>query len=141
MLRYVLHTGKSIPNISSLGFQTIKEGEVYAIEPFLTEMSGQGAVRNGTDGYIYRFQKDRKINHPQATELLSTVKSEFKSLPFSLRWIDKHEDPAISQSFRDLIKKRCVSTYPVLVEAKGGLVAQAEHTVLVIEDGCIITTQ
>jgi methionyl aminopeptidase len=141
MLRYVLHTGKSIPNISSLGFQTIKEGEVYAIEPFLTEMSGQGSVRNGKNAYIYRFQKDRKINHPKATELLSTIKSKFKSLPFSLRWIDNHEEQSTLQAFKELIKKRCISTYPVLIESDGGIVAQAEHTVLVTKNGCIITTQ
>jgi methionine aminopeptidase len=30
--------------------------------------------------------------------------------------------------------------YPVFIEASGKLVAQAEHTVLVVKDGCIVLT-
>ena len=43
--------------------------------------------------------------------------------------------------FEELVRKRCVSAYPILIEAAGRIVAQAEHTVVVTKDGCIITTQ
>jgi methionine aminopeptidase len=30
--------------------------------------------------------------------------------------------------------------YPIFVEASGKMVAQAEHTVLIVEDGCVVLT-
>ena len=41
MTRFVLHTGKSIPNVQVLGFERISEDEVYAVEPFLDQTWGK----------------------------------------------------------------------------------------------------
>jgi len=40
----------------------------------------------------------------------------------------------------DLIKHKCVSAYPVLVEQTGNPVAQSEHTVPANHDNCTILT-
>ncbi len=141
MSRYVLHTGKSIPNVPSLGFQSINEGEVYAVEPFLTLTSGRGEVISEEEAYIYRFQKERRIINMEAAKLLAEIKSSFKSLPFSQRWIKEIEEMNTSEAFKELIAKRCISSYPILVEAEGSVVAQAEHTVVVTQDSCLVTTQ
>ena len=139
MSRYVLHTGKSIPNVPGFGFQRMSEGEVYAIEPFLTQASGSGLVKNTKEGYIYRFQKVRRLANPRADKLLTAIRSKYRSLPFSFRWIDAGDGG--SDVFDELVSKRCVARYNVLVELKGGLVAQAEHTVVVTKDGCVVTTR
>jgi len=141
MSRYVLHTGKSIPNVPSLGLQSINEGEVYAVEPFLTLASGGGEVKSAKDAYIYRFQKERRLVDPEAVELLASIRSSYRSLPFSLRWIKGIEGENIPETFNELIARRCVSSYPVLIEVAGGIVAQAEHTVIVTRGGCIVTTR
>lgn len=141
MSRFVLHTGKSIPNISTLPSKRINEGEVYAIEPFLTLASGGGVVKNSKNSYIYRFQKERNLANSDASELLKKIKSDFKSLPFSKRWIDGFEERNIREAFDELLSKRCISSYPVLIEETNAIVAQAEHTVLVTKKGCLVTTK
>ena len=141
MSRYVLHTGKSIPNVPTLRFQSINEGEVYAVEPFLTLASRGGEVENSDDAYIYRFQKERRIANPDTAKLLTAIKSNFRSLPFSQRWIKGIEEREVREAFDELLAKRCISSYPVLVEVAGGIVAQAEHTVIVTRQGCRVTTR
>lgn len=141
MTRYVLHAGKSVPNVTTVGFQSMNEGDVYAIEPFLTLQSGAGQIRTGEEAYIFRFQKERKVDNPDTMALQTLIKTSFKSLPFSPRWIEGIEDEKVGKAFRDLVAKKCVSPYPVLIEEKGGLVTQAEHTVVVTRDGCTVTTR
>ena len=65
-------------------------------------------------------------------------------LPFALRWIlkeyDNNEKDKVRELLDILIKKKAVQAYPVLVEANGQRVAQAEHTFIPNETGAIITT-
>jgi methionine aminopeptidase len=42
----------------------------------------------------------------------------------------------VDDGFSEAVKARCISGYPVLVEASGRVVTQAEHTVIVRENGC-----
>jgi methionine aminopeptidase len=44
------------------------------------------------------------------------------------------------EAFRELLKSKALMQYPVFVEASGKTVAQAEHTVLIVEDGCEVLT-
>ncbi len=52
--RYTIHAGKSVPNVPGMNGTKIEEGEVYAIEPFVTLSKAVGAVVNGSSAYIYR---------------------------------------------------------------------------------------
>ena len=45
--RYMIHAGKSLPNVSHISFRKIHEGEVYAIEPFVTTPNAKGRVVEG----------------------------------------------------------------------------------------------
>lgn len=139
--RYVLHTGRSIPNVSRLDGSKIREGEVYAIEPFVTLPSGVGMVREINEVYIFRFQKERRVRNANARRLLGVIKSDFRMLPFSERWIRgvlPREE--FDLAFSELLSSKSIAAYPVLVEAGGKVVAQAEHTVVVTKDGCVTTT-
>jgi methionyl aminopeptidase len=142
MNRFVLHTGKSIPNVQGIGFERISEDEVYAVEPFLTTKLGKGQIRSEErEVYIYRFHKDRTPKSPNARTLFDTIRSEYKSLPFSERWL-KHLLPKkeLEEAFNELLRQKCIVGYPVLIESAGQIVAQAEHTLIVTRDGCVVTT-
>jgi methionyl aminopeptidase len=142
MYRYVLHSGKSIPNVQNFSIAKLKEGEIFAIEPFLTLASGRGEVQNGSESYIYRFQKERRINNSDAKKLQSRIKKDFKTLPFSKRWlIEQMPEGRFQSAFNELMRVKSITNYPVLVEISGKPVAQAEHTVIVTKDGCLVTTQ
>ena len=70
------------------------------------------------------------------------IKKDYNNLPFAQRWLE--EDSKIRKvnlALRQLISSRAIYPYHVLREKSGARVAQAEHTVIVESDGCIITTE
>ena len=127
--RYLLHAGKSIPNVAGQSSATLQDGEIIAIEPFAT--NGMGSIGNGPFGNIVRFRSDPTAAGPAAVAMFE----RFRTLPFTARWL------APSQR-RELARwRRFLQTYPVFVERGDGLVSQAEHTVLVTADGAEVLTR
>ena len=118
--RYLLHAGKSIPNVPGASAEVLEEGEVVAIEPFST--NGAGEIGNGPFGNIMRFRKDPGNSDPA----LAAMFSRFRTLPFTARWVVAPEELESLKRYQ-----RHLQTYPVFVERGHGQVAQAEHTVLV----------
>ncbi|MCS7386493.1 MAG: type II methionyl aminopeptidase [archaeon GB-1867-005] len=139
MRRYLLHGGKSIPNVATSYDAVVLEGEVYAVEPFAT--TGIGSVVDTDQVCIYSFIKVKGAKNRFEKKLLKKIKSKFRGLPFSERWLlDCGSLTQIRAALQNLASKGALHSYPVLKEAGGGLVAQAEHTVIVLRDGPLITT-
>ena len=139
--RYLVHAGTSIPNVSQMSFSRIKLGEVYAIEPFATLPNAVGRVENGKEVTIFRFLKSKSIKNPYAKQLLKYIEENFTTLPFAERWLrgvvpDKH----YQEAFLELLSSKALMGYPIFVEVSRKPVAQAEHTVLIVEDGCVVLT-
>ena len=62
-------------------------------------------------------------------------------LPFALRWITKDwEEKKARELLEQLINKKAVQAYPVLIEINEQRVAQAEHTFIPNENGVTVTT-
>ena len=129
--RYKLHAGISIPNYFNGNKTRLKEGQIIAIEPFVT--NGYGYVVNAGNGYIYQVIK----RSPLTSELIK----HFDGLPFAKRWLKDIYGNKIDMKLNFLIKKRLVHSYSMLVDARNGIVTQAEHTLLVEKDGCEILTK
>ncbi len=138
MKRYNLHAGVSVPNVSDKSVDKLTPGMVVAIEPFAT--NGAGRVAGRKSGNIFRQIRDRPLPNSELNALFEIIKTEFKGLPFSERNIAKHVKNS-DKMLRKLLKQGAVSTYPVLKDVKGGMVSQAEHTLIVTGDGCKITTR
>jgi methionyl aminopeptidase len=139
--RYTIHAGKSVPNVSGTENGRFEIGEIYALEPFVTLRDAEGAVRDGDAAYIYRYVRGKGAKSKEAAKLLEYVHGTYRTLPFASRWIFKNWHEGDTQAtFRELISERCIAGYPVLVEASGKPVAQAEHTLIVTKDGCEILT-
>src|SRR2546426_12531603 len=85
------HAGKSVPNGSAMGMNgpKIEEGEVFAIEPFVTLAKAQGAVTNGSTAYIYRFVKPKGATTEDSKKVLAFIQANFSTLPFASRWLEK----------------------------------------------------
>jgi methionyl aminopeptidase len=47
----------------------------------------------------------------------------------------------LKMALRDLTKRDALHSYPVLHDAEKGLVSQAEHTSIITEEGCEVTTR
>lgn len=139
--RYLIHAGTSIPNVQQFSFTKVKEGQVYAIEPFATQLDAEGRVENYPQKTIYRLVKNKKMKSLYTKKLLKYIDENFKTLPFAERWL-KNVIPSnqYNLAFKLLLKSKAISGYPVLVEASGKTVSQAEHTVIVKKDGCEVLT-
>ncbi|MDD4898923.1 MAG: type II methionyl aminopeptidase, partial [Methanocellales archaeon] len=63
---------------------------------------------------------------------------EYKMLPFAKRWLPQ---PRLDFILNQLERAGIMYSYPVLKDDAGGLVSQAEHTVIVEKEGCRIITK
>jgi methionyl aminopeptidase len=141
LARYVVHAGFSIPNVSSSNGHKLNEGDVYAIEPFSVPPNASGLVTNGQPGNIFLFKKKRNVKNELAKKMLKFIQGEYRSLPFASRWVyRKFPEKESLKAFSELHSSRCLYSYPQLIEKSHKPVAQAEHTVIVTKDGCLVTT-
>ena len=139
--RYVIHAGKSLPNVFNISTSRVKVGEIYGVEPFVTVAKAAGRVENGKEAYIFRYVKHKSLKDPYAKRLLNHIRKNFQTLPFTERWLQGYVPPSRYKSaFSGLLSSKTLMSYPVFIEASGKPVAQAEHTVLVVKDGCIVLT-
>lgn len=140
--RYLIHAGTSIPNVAlPLSLSKVRSGEIYAIEPFVTQPDAIGRVDDSPQKTIYRLVKAKPVKDEAAKKLLKYIEANFRTLPFAERWLmkvvprDNHKS-----AFKELLASKSIMSYPVFVEASRRPVAQAEHTVLIKEDGCEVLT-
>lgn len=140
--RYQIHIpGRSIPSVKTLAGYRLEEGELYAIEPFATTKEGEGQITGGKDAYIFRVVKAKLPKDRDERRLMEAIRSNFLSLPFSLRGAAELSETENFQAvFKRLVKARYIAGYEVLVEAGQQPVSQTEHTVLVKRGGCEVTT-
>jgi methionyl aminopeptidase len=141
--RYTLHSGLSVPNVSEkLNRDKLKSGDVLAVEPFAT--NGAGHVISGDSSNIYRYTgsvSSRLIRDPKTRFLAMKINKNFKALPFAERWCKEIlPNTDVSISLRKLLLAGCIKQYPQLIDANKGIVTQAEHTVIIHEDRCEVTT-
>src|SRR5438309_2509145 len=134
--RYLLHAGKSVPNIPH-GHDILEEGEVVAIEPFAS--SGAGQVDGRRTGNIYRVVRPKPLKQTDLNDFLALLSNEFKTLPFAQRWAHRLE-PRTTALLNAVVRTGAVMTYPALLDVGGGIVAQTEHTMIVGRGGAEVTT-
>jgi len=130
------HTTPNIPNRKVPEGTTLSVGDVVAIEPFATD--GGGKVKEGSSEEIFALEAERSIRDRQARQALDQITEQFRTLPFATRWLDTSR-PELA--LRRLKQQDIVHGYPVLKEKEGRYVSQKEHTVIVTEDGCEVTTR
>jgi len=140
--RWNLHAGKSIPCISLPpgSGDTIEEGEVYAIEVFVT--NGEGTIHSQQNAQIYSLTPQNiPLRNRNAKKIYSYITQNYKTLPFSRYQIYK-QFPKEIFGLMEIIKSNKVIEHKILSEKKGReiYIAQAEETVLVTKDGCEILT-
>ncbi|MBP1921647.1 methionyl aminopeptidase [Halorubrum alkaliphilum] len=132
--QYDAHTDPSVPNRGVDRSVELEPGQAIAIEPFATD--GRGKVGEGAAEEIYELQRERSVRDRRARKALEEI-AEFDGLPFAARWLtgDRTE-----MALRRLKQSSVVKGYPVLKESDDALVSQAEHTLLVTDDGVEVTT-
>ena len=130
------HTEPNIPNRAVETGVELQVGDTLAIEPFATD--GGGKVNEGSDEEIFSLEREASVRNRDARQALEQIVEEFKTLPFARRWVDARR---AEMALRRLEQQGVVHGYPVLKEDDGALVSQKEHTIIVTEDGCEVTTR
>ena len=139
--RYLIHAGTSIPSISGFNPHKVRTGEVYAIEPFVTLPDAIARVDDSPQKTIFRFLKAKSLKTDPAKKLAKYIEKNFRTLPFAERWLigvipkEQHK-----LAFKELQTSKSIMSYPVFIEASKKPVAQAEHTLLIKEEGCEVLT-
>jgi methionyl aminopeptidase len=129
------HTAPNIPNRAVGSSATLSVGDVVAVEPFATD--GTGKVNEGSEEQIFSLEHERTVRNRAAREALEQITERYRTLPFAARWLDVRRP---EMALRRLKAQDVVHGYPVLKEDAGSLVSQKEHTLIVTEDGCEVTT-
>jgi methionyl aminopeptidase len=134
--RFVQHAPPSIPNRKMGQGIILQAGQVIAIEPFATD--GVGLVGEGHYAEIFGLSEMKPVRLPWERDMLKAIQA-FDGLPFARRWIASQKRS--EKTLEALLRAGIIHAYPVLIEQAGGMVSQAEHTLIVTEDGCEITTR
>ncbi|CAN5586200.1 type II methionyl aminopeptidase [soil metagenome] len=141
--QYVIHAGKSIPNIKTYGPSfSLMPNQAYAIEPFVTTKDGLGIVYEGKIRNIFSLVSRKPTKNKDTDEFIIYLWNRFKTLPFALRWLVNDFAESKAREMLDyLIKKKNIRSYPILVEGNNKIVSQAEHTIFISENLSYIITK
>ena len=130
--QYTIHSGKSIPNIRTIGPSFgLLENQAYAIEPFVTTKNGHGVVFEGKTKNIFAIRSRKPSKDKKVDSILDTIWNTYKTLPFAARWLmDRYEATEVLNSINLLVAKKNIHAYPILIETQGQIVTQSEHTII-----------
>lgn len=131
--RYLIHTEPDVPNHAINGGYVLNEGDIIAIEPFLTYPDRIGHVVELDRCEIFSVGGFEPTRNKESRNMLNNIFNERKTLPFAERHYAK--TPMDRFAIRELLRNGSLIAYPVLREKSGGIVAQFEHTALVEKDG------
>jgi methionyl aminopeptidase len=136
--KYSIHEHPTVPNFNSKDKHELEDNQLIAIEPFAT--NGHGMIFESSNATLFSLNSIKGVRSNMTREVLRDVQ-EFKTLPFTTRWLtSKHSFSKVRFALNDLKNLGVVHDYPPLVEMGKGMVSQSEHTVIVREKP-IITTQ
>ena len=136
---YRIHTPPNIPNYDDGSRGVIKPGMTFAIEPFAT--SGKGMIYEGGIPAIFSFIASRPVKLASSKRLLVKIKT-FQGLPFAIHDL-VGKDLSLSEvteAISELLQREVIAGYGPLIEEAHGLVAQAENSVLVDQNGVVIVS-
>lgn len=138
-----LHASVFVPNFDNGDATRLEEGQVIAIEPFLT--NGFGYVEEGEIIEIFQKNGEVSLRANESREISDFITKNYSTYPFARRWLEKHfksmGEFKIRKALNDLAATGALEVFPVLIEKKKGMVAQAEKEMIVTKDSCEIVTK
>ncbi len=137
--RWTVHCPPPVPNVpDGADGERLEVGRVLAIEPFATDGGGVAAEKGSAE--VFRVAPGQEEGIPLEPALGQSLR-ELRGLPFSRRDLKAFPRPMVEEALSLLARRGRLSAYPPLVETTGGKVAQAEHSLLVREDGVEVLTR
>jgi methionyl aminopeptidase len=136
---YNIHSEPHIPNYDNGNPNVLEEGMKIAIEPFATD--GEGFIKDSSNPTLFLLKHKKPVRLPMMREILTHIEKEYKTLPFTSRWISKKFGTAKTNFvLNKLCQEGMLEMFPPLIERKKGMVSQSEHSIL-IQEKIIVTTR
>jgi methionyl aminopeptidase len=135
--RWKVHTPPQIPNQAEAGGGRLKQGMVFAIEPFAC--TGKGYIVERGKAEVFMMVRPPMKAKGLDKDVLRDIES-WRGLPIARRYF-RHRDPeVVEDTLAKLARQGSLMRYPPLVEADGVMVAQTEHSLYLGPDGVEILT-
>lgn len=134
---YGIHSNPTIPNIDNGDRTILKKGMAFAVEPFAT--TGSGVVHDSGLPSVFMLEHKKPVRSQITREAMKEIES-YEGMPFAKRWLTKKFGAKAGFALRELTQLGMIHQFPPLVEVNKGIVAQAEHSVLIDDKGEVIVT-
>ncbi|MBI2558225.1 type II methionyl aminopeptidase [Candidatus Woesearchaeota archaeon] len=132
---YGIHTNPTLPNIDNGDKTTLKKGMAFAVEPFAT--TGPGVVVEKGTPTVFMLEHKKPVRSPITREILKEIET-CEGLPFAKRWLTRKFGAKANFALRELEQLGMLHQFPPLVEVNKGIVSQAEHSILIDDNGEVI---
>ncbi|MDE1869862.1 MAG: type II methionyl aminopeptidase [Candidatus Micrarchaeota archaeon] len=136
-----LHANYFIPNFDNGDETELQEGDLIAVEVFLTD--GEGYVINGDYNQIFRKFPGVFTRSNDMRAIADFIDTNYSTYPFALRWLVENfkSEFKVRAALNELTRQDALESFPALVEKKKGIVTQFEKSVVVEKDGCRTITK
>jgi len=137
--KYEVHTKPSIPNFDNKDATKIEKGMVFAVEPFAS--TGAGIVQDLGNATVFELTEKRPVRSPLTRQVLKEIEI-YNGLPFTTRWLTRKFGQRAKIALREMGQLGMIYAHPPLADKNKGMISQAEHTVLIDNEGkAIILTK
>jgi methionyl aminopeptidase len=131
---YQVHTKPSIPNFENNDPTQIKKGMVFAIEPFAS--TGAGIIEETGIATVFELINKKPVRNIITRQVLNYIEN-YKNLPFTTRWLTRKFGLKAKFALKEMQQMGMLHPHPPLADKQKGMISQAEHTILVDDDGTV----
>ena len=135
--RWKVHTPPQIPNYAERGSGSLREGMVFAIEPFAS--TGRGYIHEAGRAEVFMMVRPPVKAKGLDREVLKAIES-WRGLPIARRYFKHLDRDAVEDTLTKLARQGSLVRYPPLCEDEGVMVAQYEHSIYLGPEGVEILT-
>jgi methionyl aminopeptidase len=133
--QYEIHTKPNIPNFDNGDETKIEKGMVFAIEPFAS--TGAGIVQDSGIATVFELGDKKPVRNMITRQVLKEIES-YENLPFTARWLTRKFGGKARYALREMQQLGMLHEHPPLADKDKGIISQAEHSILVDDDGNVV---
>jgi len=137
LARWKVHTAPQIPNYAERGGGKLREGMLFAIEPFAS--TGRGYITERGKAEVFMMVRPPRKAKGLDRDVLKAIEA-WRGLPIARRYFTDLDREAVESTFQKLARQGSLVRYPPLVEDEGTMVAQSEHSIYLDAGGVEILT-
>jgi methionyl aminopeptidase len=137
LARWKVHTAPQIPNYAERGGGRLKQGMVFAIEPFAC--TGRGLITERGKAEVFMMVRPPRKAKGLDKRIMRAIES-WRGLPIARRYFNEFDAEDLEDTLGKLARQGSLVRYPPLVEQDGVMVTQTEHTLYLGPEGVEILT-